>query len=998
MSKTVIDVSKGTAATFPNATSTQRGRPKVASISASCGDRQNAAQAGSMDDVPATGKRISAYPVQRRGSRKKTLSLNPEEREALENLIEEVIMGGVGEGVIDSDASSSDDDGDTELPSSAENSQPDVSTTVTAGDPAVQGTVAKSEKKFYPGQLKVALKHMHDLPPRFVRKLAKAQQYLDAGGCMYSKPVVSVGRIDEEEEMTAHSKDDIKQPKSVAVAATPAASVSERDRDKTRVKEHKLKDAKKVIRTLLTDRDQYIDETVSTSVNSSHSHAASSDSVYSTTVSVASDQKSPNIAQYNQRDAAMQPVVSDSVSVGETMASASAGSLSSVIACTSDAHVYQPSVKEYVPKTSDVNYRGSQMSNVSPSSSQPVPVPQFQPPSVGISQYQLSVPVVHGMKPAPVLSQSPPGTQYWIPQAVVPSSTPGFYGSSPPVVGLTGVPGAYSQLMPYAYSIQSSYPTMQGVPASYSPQYVYSASPPNQGLVGPPYSAATFSQPVSYPLAVLPPEQYVRPPRAMSANFYQNTPPPGYCPLQSCHVSDHRPMFASDMPLPTDGTRKHMVSADYSHNLSALSVQVLAGHQSPAQPVNCITDTRSGHSKPVYTVCTGINTSHSRETYQKSRPNVMQHSTQHSGGYMSVDTGTKMTPNSRSHANFSSPDLTSALSSQCPRLSKSPVSIPLANPCSPNTRVGHLNSVLSSGLDQQSPVAVHPEVSKVCVLNMPVVNETVSTSNVEHFDTDVCHANIERPKSQPTSISAFLSSTSNTGVLSNSLSDESGSADASCETKSELAGNCTEEMLEPCSSATAMTQESTSEKTAEVEEQSGLPCTSLCTLTQSVNDLNVSGMAVTDEHTPGVNDTGETAGSTCLGRSGDNAGNSDELLTVIEDSRVNEECAEDQSSFVLPSGLKSASDAETLNRSSCCDSQLQNSSSSPVSSTELLLPVAGEVADISLDCDASGVVRNDSSSDLVVTLSSTLRSALMEMFGRPPECDTACGMQLLSIF
>lgn len=1001
MSKPPHDVSEGAAVTHPNNTSTQRGRPKAASVSASCGDRQSAVPAGGTDNVPATGKRISAYPMQRRGSRKKTLSLNPEEREALENLIEEVIMGGVGEGVIDSDASSSDDDDDdSELPSSAQNALSGLTMTVTAGDLAEQDTFVKGGKKFYPGQLKVALKHMHDLPPRFVRKLAKAQQYLDAGGSMYSKPVVSVGRIDEEEETTAHSKDDIKQPKSATVAATPAANVL--DRDKTRVKEHKLKDAKKVIRTLLTDRDQYVDETVSAVVVSSHSNASSSDSVYSTTVSIASEQKSPNVAQHHQHDAATRRVVSDNVSVDENITSTN-------VTCTSDTHIYHSGVglnmssrvAEYVPKTSDVKYRAIQTSNLSPSGSQPVPAQRFQTPSVGIPQYQLSVPVVHGMKPAPVLSQSPPGTQYWIPQAVGHSSAPGFYGSSPPVVGMTGVPGAFSQLVPYAYSIQSSYPAVQGIHASYSPQYLYSASPPNQGVVGPPsYPAATFSQPASYPLTALPPEHYVRPPGAMSTNFYQNTPPPGYCLPQSYRASDQRPMFSSDVLLPTDGTRQHMVSADYTHNLSALPVHVLAGQQSPAQPVNCSNDTSLGHTKPVR----AMSTSHSNETYLKSRTNVMQPSTWQSGGYHSMEAGAKVTPNSRSHLQRSSPDPTSALNTHCPRFSKSPVSVPLANPCRPNISISNPNSVLSSSpaTDRQSPVAIHPTVSEVCVFDLPAVDETVSTLNGDHFDTDMCRADVEQPKSQPISVAAFSSPVSNTSALSCSLSAESGSGDPSCtggcEIECETAG-CTEEMLERCSSAPVTTQESRTINVA--EEQSGFPCISVYTSMQSVNDLNNSGMAVmprVNEHSGGIcvasSDTSETVDSACL----DHTGKSGESLTGIEESRVNTESAEDQLPPELPFGLNSASDTETLNGCSYVEYQLQNSTSSPVSCSEPQLPVTDEGADISLDCDATDVKRNDSTSDLVVTLSSSLTSTLVEMFGPPIECDTAHGMPLLSFF
>ena len=983
MSEPLHNVSEGTAVTLENTTSTQQGRPKTTSVSASSGDRQTALPAASTDDAPATGKRVSAYPMQRRGSRKKTLSLNPEEREALENLIEEVIMGGVGEGVIDSDASSSDDE-DAELPSVAQISLPGLSTAVAAGDLATKDTFVKGGKKFYPGQLKVALKHMHDLPPRFVRKLAKAQQYLDAGGNMYSKPVVSVGRIDEEEEMTLHSKDDTKQPKSAAAAATSAANVSERDRDKTRVKEDKLKDAKKVIRTLLTDRDQYIDETVSTAVVSSQPHAATSDSVYSTNVSIASDQKSPNVAQYHQRDAATQQVVLDNDSLGENVVTTNAVSLPSVIMSTSDAHAYHPSIgvgmssiaAEYVPKTSDVSYRASHTSNLSPTGSQPVPAPRFQPPSVGIPQYQFSVPVVHGMKPSPVLSQSPPGTQYWIPQAVVPSSTPGFYGSSPPVMGMTGVPGAYSQILPYAYSIQSSYPTVQGVHAPYSPQYLYSASPPNQGLVAPPYSAATFSQPVSYPLTVLPPEHYARPPRAMSANFYQNTPPPGYCPTQSYHATDQRPIFASDMPPPTDGMRK---LADCTHNSSALSVQVLAGQQSPAQPVNCSSGMRSGHMKPVCTMSAGINISHGHETCQKSRLNVIQPNIRHSSAYHSAETGFKMTPNSRPRAQYSSSDPTSALNSQPLRFSKSPVTVPLANSCSPNARVGSLDSVPISShtAATEGPVAMQPKVLEFGTSDLPVL-----TQNVDHFNADVCCAESERSESQPTSLSTFSSPISNTSVLSNSFSAESGSGDPSCMTKCEIADSCSEEILEPYSLAAVITTESRS-----------------TSLAQSLNSVHISGMPHVNEHSRDTSVvssyTNETLVPVCLHHAGDNPISSGKSLIGIEQSTVNTQCAEDQLPSELPSGCNSTSDAKTLNRSVFSEPQIQTLTSTPVSSSELLLPVTDEVADILLDHDATGVTRNDSPSDLVVTLSSSLTSALVEMFG-PPVCDTAHGMPVLS--
>jgi len=991
MSKPVNDdvpVTEGTPVTFPNTTSAQRSRPKAACVSASCSDRQTVPSEGSADDTPTTGKRFSAYPMQRRGSRKKTLSLNPEEREALENLIEEVIMGGVGEGVIDSDATSSDEDPDAEdeQSPSSQNSLTNSSTAVAVGDASKQDAFVKGGKKFYPGQLKVALKHMHDLPPRFVRKLAKAQQYLDAGGNMYSKP--AVGRIEEEEE--TQSKDDSKQPKLAAEAA--AMSVPERDRDKTRLKENRLKDAKKMIRTLLTDRDQYVDETASGAAVSGQSQSASSDGVYSTAVS--SNQNPHSFVQYHPHDTASQQVVlNNAAPICRSTMSANAASFSTIVTCTSETHVYRPcmlnSMAEHVQKTSDVNYRTAQSSNPSASGPRPIPAQPFQPPSLGIPQYQFNVPMVHGMKPAPVLSQSPPGTQFWMPEAVVPSNAPGFYGSSPPVVGMTWLPSAFNQPVPYAHSIQSSYPTVQGVHASYTPQYMYSASPPSQGMVGQPYSAAGFSQPVSYPLSMLHPEQhYVRPPNAMSANFFQNTPPPGYCPTQSRPACDQRQMFAGDVPQPVDGTRKQIISVDHIHKLSALSGPVVACHQSPTQPVNYSIDTRSEHAKPVCTASAGVSTSHNHETSQKCSP-VFHPSTRHGGGYQSVDTGAKMMPNVRCHAQQSSPDLVSAVSSHKPRFSKSPVTVPLPNPCTltstsiPNSMLNSCAAAQSQGLG-----AAHEAVSEVCV-DSAVIHKTTSTLTVKHSDTvtGLSSAYSEASKPHCTSPSSFSSPMLNTNVLSNSLSAESGSGDDStghCET---AAGSS--EVLEQGSATAVVTQESNTRIVA--EEQSDIPYTSIKSLSQTVDDLHISGKAVmlsVNENSDGAdivsNDTKGATQLTCLSRTGNYSG---EPVTHTEQREVIAAQSE------LQSGLKrmSESEAENLNRSSDDQSQLLNPTScfeSPPASTD-------EVADISLDCDATAAVKTDSSSsDLVVTLGSRLTSALADMFGQPAERDAHYGMPI----
>lgn len=963
MSKPVHEVTEDVAVIFPNNTTTQRGRPKATAASANCSDPLTAALESSVDDVPTAGKRTSVYPLQRRGSRKKTLSLNPEEREALENLIEEVIMGGVGEGVIDSDVSSSDEEDefeDAELPASAESSVPGSSMPVTVGDPARQDPFVKGGKKFYPGQLKVALKHMHDLPPRFVRKLAKAQQYLDAGGGVYLKPVVSVGRIEEEEEVAAHSRDDSNPTVSTAGAAMPAASALERDRDKTtRVKEHKLKDAKKVIRTLLTDRDQYIDETVGSAVVSSQSVTA--DIAYLTNQSASGDHLSQKVPQYRQYDTtATQAVVSNSVPISENSAFANATSFSSTVTCSSNAHVYYPSggvnvsnrPVEYIPKTVDANYRASQTSHPSPSGSQPIPIQSFQPPVLGIPQYQVNVPVVHGMKPAPVLGQSPPGTQYWIPQAVVSSSAPGYYGSSPPVVG------AFNQLVPYAYSVQSSYPTVQGVHASYTPQYLYSASPPSQGLIGP----ASFNQPVSYSLSVLPPEHYVRPPRAMSPNFYQSTPPPGYCATQSCPASGQRHVvFTNKMSPPqTDGARTQMIAADYTHNLSALSVPVMASHQPPpVQPVICSIDTRTGHTKPVFSVSPGISTSLSREM---CCPSVTQPNTRHSAGYHSPDTGGKIMPNFRSHARHSSPDSLHALNSHRQRFSKSPVTATMSIP---NTCLSYPNTTLrpSVSASEQSSIAAQPEVSKVCTIDTVIIDRNASALDICHFATDV-----HLVDSKPTSLSSLSSRISNTSVLS----AESGSEEQSfSETKAKVAG---------CSEPVIMQESIT-------KERSEFPpvLSSTKSLEAPVSD---SGNAATV--TPLLSklsdvvsdDTNDASSSTR--RTGDISGES----SVKEDGVIDVGSTQDRLPSELPSGLTSLCEEETSDRSLCSESQVQKLSPNPASCS---VSPPQPTADILLDCGA----RNASSPDIVVTLSSSLMSSLVEMFGPPPECDIDHGMPII---
>ena len=107
--------------------------------------------------------------VSKKPKRTKTLSLNPAECEALENLIEDVIIDGMDEGVVDTEEETSDEDEEAEklianinLVNQREGLESDKS---------VEATGSESDGKVYPPQLKVAVKHMKNLPPRFLKKI-----------------------------------------------------------------------------------------------------------------------------------------------------------------------------------------------------------------------------------------------------------------------------------------------------------------------------------------------------------------------------------------------------------------------------------------------------------------------------------------------------------------------------------------------------------------------------------------------------------------------------------------------------------------------------------------------------------------------------------------------------------------------------------------------------------------------------------------------------------
>ena len=211
----------------------------------------NISSAGACDTV-----KKSQSTSNKRG-RKKTLSLNPEEREALENLIEEVILDG---GMGDSESGSSDEENKVIENKTVSTDQAKETTETPLNNPKALASV-KMPKKYYPGQLKVALKHMTDLPPRFSRKLKKAERYLELNAAAGSKKIMPPASIKEEDEEEMASIN-------ANVSNYDSRDVSPNMLAKNKnSKNHQIKDIKKTIRTLLTDLDQYVDENDRTSLS-----------------------------------------------------------------------------------------------------------------------------------------------------------------------------------------------------------------------------------------------------------------------------------------------------------------------------------------------------------------------------------------------------------------------------------------------------------------------------------------------------------------------------------------------------------------------------------------------------------------------------------------------------------------------------------------------------------------------------------------------------------
>ena len=158
--------------------------------------------------------------------RTKAYSLNPEEREALENLIEDVIIGGVDNEVMTSDDSDSESDSDPCDKVGSENKDGNENAADREGLP-----------KVYPAQLKVAVKHMKNLPPRFLKKIHAAPKTENP----------------DDVDLTF----EVKSPEEKTELRT-----MEREREKNIKVEGQKRDIKKKIRNMLQGLDSYVEENV----------------------------------------------------------------------------------------------------------------------------------------------------------------------------------------------------------------------------------------------------------------------------------------------------------------------------------------------------------------------------------------------------------------------------------------------------------------------------------------------------------------------------------------------------------------------------------------------------------------------------------------------------------------------------------------------------------------------------------------------------------------
>lgn len=221
--------------------------------------------------------------------RKTTMSLNPEEREALETLVGDVIIEGIGDGVIDSgesSSSSSESDEDTKPQtetSSSDVQKEDASTSSDYKAPKSKKDPNESQKlkvakekqkgfeqgqKVYPPQLKVAVKHMKNLPPRFLRKIQP------------NKDEKQVGETEKGRSVREKPIPEVVEPKEIKIEKKredqQILTSKEKERAIRSKEERMLENKKKVKGMLLEGLDNYLEQSVD-SDEKKHSEDPSSD-------------------------------------------------------------------------------------------------------------------------------------------------------------------------------------------------------------------------------------------------------------------------------------------------------------------------------------------------------------------------------------------------------------------------------------------------------------------------------------------------------------------------------------------------------------------------------------------------------------------------------------------------------------------------------------------------------------------------------------------------
>ena len=128
--------------------------PDFSNINSTAGQTPSRQSSSGSNDGPPQPLPTSSNDTSSQRLRKYNMSLNATERESLEKLIEEVIIGGVDQGFVDSEATSSEDEtGDSKKVKKDSDS---------SGKEASK----PKEGKLYGSQMKVAAKHMKNLPPR----------------------------------------------------------------------------------------------------------------------------------------------------------------------------------------------------------------------------------------------------------------------------------------------------------------------------------------------------------------------------------------------------------------------------------------------------------------------------------------------------------------------------------------------------------------------------------------------------------------------------------------------------------------------------------------------------------------------------------------------------------------------------------------------------------------------------------------------------------------